>query len=45
LLMRAVERVCERGIVTRDLGGDRGTEEVASAMCEEIERVGKRSGN
>lgn len=43
LLMKAVENVCENGILTRDLGGDKGTEEVAGAVCEEIERIGKKA--
>ena len=38
-LMRCVENVLERGIRTRDLGGEAGTEEVTRKVCEEIERV------
>ncbi|KAM0747981.1 putative Tartarate dehydrogenase [Meredithblackwellia eburnea MCA 4105] len=35
-LMRAVEKVCERGMTTRDLGGDKTTKEVTAAVVEEI---------
>lgn len=35
-LMKAVEAVTERGVTTRDLGGDKGTKEVTDAVCEEI---------
>jgi isocitrate/isopropylmalate dehydrogenase len=40
-LMTAVENVCEKGILTRDLGGTANTKEVTQAVCEEIERLGK----
>lgn len=39
VLIEAVERVCKAGIVTRDLGGNKGTDEVAMAVCAEIETV------
>jgi isocitrate/isopropylmalate dehydrogenase len=35
-LLEAVERVCERGIVTADLGGNAKTVEVTDAVCDEI---------
>ena len=35
-LMACVESVCERGIVTKDLGGTANTKEVTDAVCEEI---------
>ncbi|ROW04418.1 hypothetical protein VMCG_05039 [Cytospora schulzeri] len=35
-LLEAVERVCERGIVTADLGGKAKTVEVTNAVCDEI---------
>jgi isocitrate/isopropylmalate dehydrogenase len=38
-MMGAVERVCEMGIVTRDLGGTADTKEVTRAVCEEIEKL------
>ncbi|KAK6536928.1 hypothetical protein TWF281_001135 [Arthrobotrys megalospora] len=37
-LMECVERVCEKGIKTTDLGGTATTIEVTAAVCEEIER-------
>ncbi|KAF3931463.1 hypothetical protein ABW19_dt0203793 [Dactylella cylindrospora] len=37
-LMECVERVCEKGIKTADLGGKATTIEVTNAVCEEIER-------
>ncbi|KAK2786310.1 hypothetical protein FQN52_007905 [Onygenales sp. PD_12] len=37
-LLECVESVCERGIVTQDLGGKSTTIEVTNAVCEEIER-------
>ena len=40
LLMKAVENVCQKGILTRDLGGTAGTQEVTDAVCEEVERLG-----
>jgi len=35
-LMECVEAVCERGIVTADLGGSATTAEVCRAVCDEI---------
>ncbi|KAK6520757.1 hypothetical protein TWF506_001003 [Arthrobotrys conoides] len=37
-LMECVERVCEKGIKTTDLGGSATTIQVTEAVCEEIER-------
>jgi isocitrate/isopropylmalate dehydrogenase len=42
-LMRAVERVCERGILTPDLGGRSDTKGVTHAVCEEIGRLETRT--
>lgn len=36
-LMSAVERVCIKRVVTRDLGGKCGTKEVTDAVCAELE--------
>jgi len=36
VLLEAVEAVCEKGVVTADLGGSARTDEVTSAVCEEI---------
>ncbi|OAP55632.1 tartrate dehydrogenase [Fonsecaea erecta] len=41
MLMAAVEAVLERGVKTRDLGGQAGTDEVTAKVCEEILRLGK----
>ncbi len=38
-LMQCVERVCESGVLTADLGGKATTVEVASAVVEEIKRL------
>ncbi|KAL0570469.1 hypothetical protein V5O48_011496 [Marasmius crinis-equi] len=38
-LLEAVENVCERGVVTRDLGGKYGTKEVTEALKEEIRKM------
>jgi isocitrate/isopropylmalate dehydrogenase len=35
-LLECVENVCERGIVTADLGGSSRTAEVTDAVCDEI---------
>lgn len=35
-LMHCVEEVCAKGVVTRDLGGNATTDEVTSAVCDEI---------
>lgn len=37
-LMQCIEAVCEKGILTRDLGGSAGTKEVTQAVCDEIKR-------
>ncbi|KAF2799157.1 tartrate dehydrogenase [Melanomma pulvis-pyrius CBS 109.77] len=43
MLMQAVENVTAAGVKTKDLGGDKNTEEVTTAVCEEIElRFGGR---
>jgi len=39
-LMGCVERVCEKGVLTRDLGGSAGTDDVRRAVEEEIEMLG-----
>ena len=36
LVMRATEQTCQDGIKTRDLGGDKGTEEVTQAVIQRI---------
>jgi len=41
ILMECVERVCELGVCTRDLGGDKGSREVVEAVVGEIMRRGK----
>ncbi|ROW16610.1 hypothetical protein VPNG_01616 [Cytospora leucostoma] len=38
-LLEAVERVCERGIVTVDLGGNAKTADVTDAVCDEIRKA------
>lgn len=38
-LMEAVERVCERGVLTRDLGGMATTREVTDAVVAEIQKL------
>jgi isocitrate/isopropylmalate dehydrogenase len=38
-LLDAVERVCEKGIVTVDLGGNANTADVTSAVCAEIKSL------
>jgi isocitrate/isopropylmalate dehydrogenase len=38
-LLECVERVCEAGIVTKDLGGSANTAEVTDAVCAEIQRL------
>lgn len=38
-LLEAVENVCEKGIVTKDLGGSATTIEVTNAVCDEIQRA------
>ncbi|KIX04171.1 tartrate dehydrogenase [Rhinocladiella mackenziei CBS 650.93] len=44
LLMEAVENVLDRGVKTRDLGGNAGTGEVTDKVCEEIQRIGREKG-
>ena len=39
-----VELVCEKGIVTTDLGGTAKTAEVTSAVCDEIQRLYGKAG-
>jgi isocitrate/isopropylmalate dehydrogenase len=41
VLMGAVERVCGRGVLTRDLGGTADTKEVTQTVCRELEEGGK----
>lgn len=41
-LMQAIENVTGAGIKTKDLGGDKGTDEVTQAVVEEIERLVKK---
>ncbi|OBU00247.2 hypothetical protein VE01_01638 [Pseudogymnoascus verrucosus] len=36
ILMASVERVCSKGVVTADLGGQYNTKEVTAAICEDI---------
>lgn len=43
VLMECIETVCGNGILTRDLGGTAGTEEVTQAVCEEIRKSYKKS--
>jgi isocitrate/isopropylmalate dehydrogenase len=38
-LLDCVENVCEKGIVTADLGGKFNTIEVTNAVCDEIEKT------
>ena len=39
-LLECVENVCERGVLTRDLGGKATTKEVTDAVVAEVERLG-----
>lgn len=41
-LMQAIENVTVAGVKTRDLGGDRGTQEVTKAVLDEVERLIKK---
>lgn len=41
-LMQAIENVTGSGVKTKDLGGDKGTEEVTKAVLDEIERLVKK---
>ena len=36
---KVMEKVTERGVRTRDLGGKAGTKEVTEAVCRELEGV------
>jgi len=38
-MMDAVESVIERGIRTKDLGGNAGTNEVTDALCQELKQT------
>ena len=38
-LMESVETITERGVATRDLGGNASTNEVTDAVCIELERM------
>ena len=38
-LMLCVENICEKGVMTRDLGGSASTKEVTDAVCREIDGV------
>ena len=38
-MMRCVERVCDAGILTKDLGGNQGTDGVTDAVCREVEEL------
>jgi tartrate dehydrogenase len=45
-LMKAIENVTKAGIKTKDLGGEKNTDEVTKAVCEEIEKLfGGRQGS
>lgn len=37
-LLEIIQTVCEKGIMTRDLGGSATTIEVTNAVCDEIEQ-------
>lgn len=41
-LLDCVENVCEKGILTRDLGGQATTKEVTDAVVEEIKKLGSK---
>lgn len=43
-LMESVERVCERGVLTGDLGGKATTKEVTEAVVEESRKLGAGLG-
>ena len=42
-LLDIVEAICEKGIMTKDLGGTATTLEVTKAVCDEIENRFKKS--
>jgi len=39
VLLQCTEQVCEKGIVTKDLGGSAKTADVTKAVCEEIRKA------
>lgn len=41
-LLDCVENVCERGVLTRDLGGSATTKEVTDAVVEEIQKLASK---
>jgi len=42
-LLEIVESVCQKGIMTKDLGGSATTVEVTNAVCDEIQKtLGKK---
>lgn len=41
-LLECVENVCEKAILTRDLGGQATTKEVTDAVVEEIKKLGSK---
>lgn len=41
--MGCIERVCERGVLTRDLGGSANTKDVTAAVCEEIDKLSSKA--
>lgn len=41
-LLDCVENVCEKGVLTRDLGGSANTKEVTDAVVEEIKKLGSK---
>ena len=44
--MEAIENVSDRGVRTRDMGGQASTKEVTDAVCKEVEAiVGKQQEN
>lgn len=44
ILLEAVENVCEKRVMTKDLGGSATTVEVTNAVCDEIQRtLGKKT--
>ena len=38
-MMDAVEEITERGVMTKDLGGSAGTQQVTDAVCAELEKI------
>jgi isocitrate/isopropylmalate dehydrogenase len=39
ILLECVQNVCEKGVLTPDLGGNSSTADVTSAVCEEIKAL------